>query len=74
MVPCLGYQPPLNPLEPYRGEWVRAIEPPFVVFVNFFPHLNMQKPADYGLQQHSSKSVIFSYLIMNTIVRILLLL
>jgi hypothetical protein len=25
---------------------------PFVVLVNFFPHLNMQKPADYGPKQH----------------------
>ncbi len=25
---------------------------PFVVFVYFFPHLNMQKTADYGPQQH----------------------
>jgi hypothetical protein len=25
---------------------------PFVVFVNFFPHLYMYKPADYGPQQH----------------------
>ncbi len=25
---------------------------PFVVLVYFFPHLNMQKPADYGPQQH----------------------
>jgi hypothetical protein len=25
---------------------------PFVVLVYFFPRLNMQKPADYGPQQH----------------------
>ncbi len=25
---------------------------PFVVLVDFFPHLNIQKPADYGPQQH----------------------
>ncbi len=24
---------------------------PLVVFIYFFPHLNMQKPADYGPQQ-----------------------
>ncbi len=45
-------------------------------FFVFFPHLNMQKTADYGPQQHQKliKSVIFSYLTMNNIVRILLLL
>jgi hypothetical protein len=48
---------------------------PFVVLVYFFPHLNMQKPANYGPNdtKNSSKSVIFSYLIMNNIVIILLL-
>jgi hypothetical protein len=50
---------------------------PFVVFVNFFPHLNMQKTLlimGPNNTKNSSKNVIFSYLTMNKIVRILLLL
>ena len=50
---------------------------PFVVFVYFFPHLNMQKNVLFmgpNNTKNSSKSVIFSYLTMNNIVRILFLL
>ncbi len=50
---------------------------PFVAFVYFFPHLNMQKKLlimGPNNTKNSSKSVIFSYLSMNNIVRILLLL
>jgi hypothetical protein len=50
---------------------------PFVVFVYFFPHLNMQKNlmiTGYNNTKNSSNSVIYSYLTMNNIVRILLLL
>ncbi len=50
---------------------------PFVVSVNFFPHLNMQKScwlwAPTTLKTHY-QSVIFSYLTMNNIVKILFLL
>jgi hypothetical protein len=50
---------------------------PFVVFVYFFPHLNMQKNLlIMGLDntKNSSRSVISSYLTLNNIGRILLLL
>jgi len=41
----------------FTSFWVSTIEieleqAPIVVFVYFFPHLNMQKTADYGPQQH----------------------
>jgi hypothetical protein len=48
---------------------------PFVVFVYFFPHLNMQKNLlimGPNNTKNSSKSVIFSYLVINNFVRILL--
>jgi hypothetical protein len=50
---------------------------PFVVNVYFLPHLNMQKTLlimGSNNTKNSSKSVIFSCLTMNNIVRILLLL
>ncbi len=74
---CWCFHPetlPMNKLlEPIEIGLEQAL---FVVLVYFFPHLNMQKTADYGPNntKNSWKSVIFSYLTMNNIVRILLLL
>ncbi len=70
-VPCPFSKGSLSTIE------IGLEQAPFVVFVNFFPHLNMQKKLlimDTNNTKNSSKSVIFSYLTLNNIVRILLLL
>ncbi len=68
---------PYSPITHYSTIEIGLEQAPYGVLVYFFTHLNMPKKLlimGSNNTKSSSKSVIFSYLTMNNIVRILLLL